>query len=353
MWRHVYKDLTDATNLLSFLILLSPSTKIFLSSTAFPDSNPYQRKMLTTHVALAGASGNLGLPILDMLLNAGMYVTVLSRINGNSSKLCPHQNLTIKEVDFTSVTCIASALSGVEVVVSCLATLAIGSQNPLIDAAIAAGVKRFIPAEFGMDSQNPLAAQLPVCAPKVATQSYLLDKSMVSNYDDNKEGFTYTAIANGMFLDWGLKMGILVDLKRHTATLYNGGHVPFSATTLADVAKAVLGVIQHREQTENRVVYVQSALVTQNQLLRYARDKDGVEWETVSKSTEEIRKESLDELEKGPEAADVEAAMLGFCICGMWDVEYGCDFSAHLDNGLLGVEGLGEDGVRNLVESFL
>lgn len=115
-------------------------------------------------IALAGATGNLGLPILKALLDAGFGVTVLSRIGGNSSKLKPHPNLTIKEVDFNSVHTLTSALIGAQVVISCLATLAIGSQNPLIDAAVNAGVKRFIPAEFGMNSQNPLSVQLPVCA---------------------------------------------------------------------------------------------------------------------------------------------------------------------------------------------
>ncbi|KAI5918817.1 oxidoreductase CipA-like protein [Camillea tinctor] len=302
--------------------------------------------MSSTQVALAGATGNLGTPILQALLNAGFSVTTLSRKGGNSSRLKPHSNLTIREVDFHSVESLTQALLGTQVVISCLATLAIGSQNPLIDAAVAAGVQRFIPAEFGMDSQNPFSAQLPVCAPKVATQKYLQAKS------SSNPGFTYTAIANGLFLDWGLEAGIILDIPQHTATLYNGGDVPFSATLLADVAKAVLGVIAHQPETANRVVYVQSTVATQNQLIWYAKEKDGREWDTVIKDTEQIRRESLAELDKGT-GADVDAAMLGFCICGSWNAEYGCDFSGHLDNALLGVTEMSEAEVRALVESYL
>ena len=47
------------------------------------------------------------------------------------------------------------------------------------------------------------------------------------------------------------------------------------------------------------------------------------------------------------------AGMLAFSICGMWDPDYGCDFSSHLDNELLGIKGLGEGELRALVESFL
>ncbi|KAL4787731.1 hypothetical protein BJX76DRAFT_369021 [Aspergillus varians] len=304
--------------------------------------------MVLPRIALAGATGNLGLPILTTLLDAKYNVTVLSRIGGNSSKLNPNPNLTIKEVDFTSTESLITALQDAQpqVVISCLATLAIGSQNPLIDASVAAGVTRFIPAEFGMDSLNPLSVELPVCAPKAATQRYLSDKSMTT------PGFSWTGIANGLFLDWCLKEGVILDLEKHTATLYNGGDVPFSATLLKDVAKAVVGVLEHLDETRDRVVYVHSARVTQNRLIQYAKEKDGKEWDVVVKGTEEVKREGLEELAKGG-AADVDAAMLGFCIVGSWDTEYGCDFSGHLDNALLGVKQLSDAELRAVVGSFL
>ncbi|KAH8703259.1 hypothetical protein BGW36DRAFT_369059 [Talaromyces proteolyticus] len=297
-------------------------------------------------IALAGATGNLGGPVLKALLHANLHVTVLSRIGGNSSKIAPHSNLTVKEVDFNSVQSLVPALEGVEVVVSCLATLAIGSQNPLIDAAEAVGVRRFIPAEFGMDSLNPLCVQLPVCAPKAATQRYLIEK-----YSANST-FTYTAIANGLFLDWGLKVGFIVNPSKHTATLYNGGDVPFSATNLADVAQAVLGIVKNQAQTANRVLYIHSTVTTQNKLIQYAKEKDGKEWNTICKSTEEVKQESEAELNKGGEG-NINAAMDGFCICACWNPDYGCDFSGHLDNELLGIKTLDESDLRALIEDFL
>jgi uncharacterized protein YbjT (DUF2867 family) len=295
-------------------------------------------------IAIAGATGNLGQSTLSALLSADYPVTALSRIGGNHSRLTLYPNLTIKEIDFTSVSALATALQNVKVVVSCLATSAMGSQNPLIDASVAAGVERFIPAEFGMDSRNPLAMQLPVCVPKVETQKHLRAHAQSSPH------FTWTGIANGMFLDWGLEMGIIVDLARHTAVLYNGGDVPFSATTLADVAKAVLGVINSQNETANRLVYIHSALVTQNQLMRYAHDKDKKKWDVVVKDTETVKRDSFEKLEKG-DIADVDNAMLGFCFTAMFDREYGCDFSSKLDNGVLCVKELDETGVRNMVES--
>ncbi|KAK5047107.1 hypothetical protein LTR84_007050 [Exophiala bonariae] len=294
-------------------------------------------------VALAGATGNLGTPILDALLQSRVSVTVLSRTGGNSSKLARHPNLKIEEVDFESVQSLSKALQGIEVVVSCVSTLAIGSQNRLIDASVYAGVKRFIPAEFGMDSLNPLCMQLPVCVPKAATQKYLKDKTR------QNPGFSWTGIANGLFLDWGMKVGFIINLKEHTAKLYNGGDVPFSATRLIDVAKAVLAVIHNQEQTANRLLYIHSAVVTQNQLIGYVKNIVGKQWQTSQKDTEELRKESLVALEKG----DVMAAMDGFCVAASWNADYGCDFSGHLDNELLGLKLLDEEGLKALVASLL
>lgn len=212
--------------------------------------------MPSPKIALAGATGNLGVSVLNTLLEANLHVTVLSRIGGNSSRIPPHPNLKTKELDFTSTSSLTPALQGIEAVISCLATSAIGGQNPWIDASVVAGVKRFIPAEFGMDSANPLCVLLPVCAPKAATQKCLLDKS-ISN-----PGFTYAAVANGLFIDWGLEAGIILDLVGHTATLYNGGDVPFTVTNLLDVGSAVLGVIQNKAETANRIVYIHSGAVT-------------------------------------------------------------------------------------------
>lgn len=299
--------------------------------------------MVSIKVALAGASGNLGIPVLENLLSAHLSVTVLTRKGGKSSKFQGFPGLTIKEVDFNDSNSILSAIEGVTVVISCIATLAIGSQNALIDASYAAGVRRFIPAEFGMDSLNALCKELPVCQPKTATQRYLAHKS------SEQPEFTWTGIANGLFLDWGLKEGFIIDVSKHTATLYNGGDVPFSATTLADVAKAILGIIKNQDETANRLLYIHSAVLTQNQLIEYAKDKDNKQWSLKIKDTKETMEESFGELDKGNE----QVAMDGFCAVAMWDASYGGNFSSHLDNELLDLQVLDESGVRAIVEGLL
>ena len=67
----------------------------------------------------------------------------------------------------------------------------------IIDAAIRAGVQRFIPAEFGSNTEDPAVVErLPMFKSKLAVLDHL---KMVSATNTN---FSYTAICNGAFFDW-------------------------------------------------------------------------------------------------------------------------------------------------------
>lgn len=76
-----------------------------------------------------------------------------------------------------------------------VATAAVRSQQAIIDAAVAAGVKRFIPSEFGTDTRRVPGTPIgKILAGKVAIVDYLKTKE--------SETFSWTALATGMFFDW-------------------------------------------------------------------------------------------------------------------------------------------------------
>jgi hypothetical protein len=54
--------------------------------------------------------------------------------------------------------------------------MTVSIQPRLIDAAIEAGVKRFIPSEFGADTLNEKSRLLPVYPGKVTTFDHLIEK---------------------------------------------------------------------------------------------------------------------------------------------------------------------------------
>lgn len=69
-------------------------------------------------------------------------------------------------------------------------------QELLIDAAINAGVKRFISSEFGSNTLEKKSAKLAVFARRIAAREYLEKKAAEGK-------ITWTAIACGGFLEWG------------------------------------------------------------------------------------------------------------------------------------------------------
>ncbi|KAK4071686.1 uncharacterized protein Triagg1_5924 [Trichoderma aggressivum f. europaeum] len=299
---------------------------------------------MALRIAVAGATGDLGVPIVNALLAAGYHVTALTRGgSNNASKLPTNSNLSITEVDYSSVQSLTAALRDHIAVISTLTSTVVGDQYPLIDGAIAAGVTRFIPSEFGSDVTHPLRNALPVFEGKVKTHEYL--KAAAAK----NPGFTYTVICTGAFLDWGLH-GFLVNVPEHTATIYNGGNIPCSATNLDTIGKAIVGVIQHLPETANRPVYIQDTVFTQNSLIQYAQEKDGIPWKLTHKSTEKMFTNSFAEVEKGNKDWSV---LQDFVFSACFGEGYGSDFSHLLDNELLGVKGLTDAEVRALVESLL
>jgi nucleoside-diphosphate-sugar epimerase len=243
-------------------------------------------------VALAGASGNLGPAILNALLAAGTFeVTIITR-EGGTATFPP--GVKVIPVDYTSIDSLTNAFRGQDAVVSTLGMLAMPTQTLMIDAAIAAGVKRFIPSEFGSNTYNPKSRALPVFHSKIVVQEYLEKKS-------KETSLTYTPIVTSGFFDWGLQMGFFVNFKERKATLYDGGDRPFSVTRLSTIGAAVVGILTHPEETKNRPVYVHEAVITQNQLIKIAQEvAPGEKWETQVVSTEKLEKEANKSL-AGPE----------------------------------------------------
>src|SRR5690606_33338458 len=107
-------------------------------------------------IVLAGATGDLGGRIAKSLLQKGAIVRVLVRSYSDKAKVdaLRKAGATIVEVDFHNAaeltkacegaTCVVSALSGLHYVI-------VGVQTLLLNAAVAAGVPRFIPSDFAID----------------------------------------------------------------------------------------------------------------------------------------------------------------------------------------------------------
>lgn len=271
-------------------------------------------------------------------MTAGFTVTVLSR-SGSTSSL--PSGVKVVQVDYDSQDSLVAALRGQDVFVSNIPNH--GDQPKLIDAAIAAGVKRFLPSEFGSNiAGNENVQKLPVFQGKLKTQGYLQDK---------KDQISYTLVVTGAFLDWGLKVGFLVNVKGGATRIFNGGDEPRSMTTLDDIGKAVVGVLRHPEETKNRTVYVHSATVSQNQLLELAKRKNpSLAPEVQEVDTRDVLKDSHDAL--GQKDADIGTAMRGFIVVSIFQDGYGGLFAKN-DNELLGIDEKSDSELEALVAQYV
>lgn len=138
------------------------------------------------------ASGALGTPVLKALVDSGKFnVTVISR---EESKATFPSSVKVVTADYKSVESLTFALRDQDAVVSTVGTDGLLGQSIFIDAAIAAGVKRFLPSEFGSDLSNPNAAKLPIFGYKVATRNHLEEKIR------NGANLSYTYVINSAFL---------------------------------------------------------------------------------------------------------------------------------------------------------
>lgn len=115
--------------------------------------NPGQEK---TTIILAGATGDLGGRIAGFLLEQGARVKALLRTQSSPAKVAAltKQGAEIIRVDFQNVEALTNACKGGDCLLSALSGLReviVDTQLRLLQAAVAAGVPRFIPSDFSID----------------------------------------------------------------------------------------------------------------------------------------------------------------------------------------------------------
>lgn len=138
------------------------------------------------------ASGSVGSIILNGLIADPQFaVTVLSR---SESKATFPGNVVVHRSDF-SANDLEAAFQGQDAVISAVGASAFNEQKKLVDAAVRAGVKRFIPSEFSVSSQNETVVQLlPLFGQKKELIEYLQTKEL--------DGLSWTGIATSGLFDW-------------------------------------------------------------------------------------------------------------------------------------------------------
>lgn len=218
-------------------------------------------------------------------------MTVFTR--SESSKKDLPIGVRVAEVDYASLDSLVNALKGKSTVVSTLNGDAILGQKLIIDAAIQAGVQRFIPADFGSLTTHPEAQKLPVHYPLVQIQKYLTEKA-------EKGEIEYTIFSTGPFLDLILSFPFAFDYANKKAELISNGQHPFSTTTTVTIGKAVARALKDPQATKNRNIFIHDIVTTQAKLVALAKTHSppGVQWTETNVDARVELKKLLDDVAK-------------------------------------------------------
>lgn len=253
----------------------------------------------------------------------------------------PKQVRTVT-IDYQSPDSLKAALQAVDAVVCILGkSTGLKHQFNLIDAAAAAGVKRFLPSEFGADLRNSEIRTFPTYQSKVQVEEYIEKKARDTD-------LTYTYVYNSLLLDVGLALNAFMDFSAQTVNFFDGGDTKFSSTRIRTVSKAVVAVLSKYEETKNRAVCIQDFSTTPRQLLELVQglDPDHI-WTAVPVDTGKLVKDAKAELQSvkfSPKAFAAYATRATFA--PHFAESYRAD-----DNELLGISEMTEEEVREMLKA--
>ncbi|KIW95756.1 uncharacterized protein Z519_02820 [Cladophialophora bantiana CBS 173.52] len=170
---------------------------------------------------------------------------------------------------------LVKAMQGQDAVISAIGFGAIVLEEKLVDAAVEAKVKRFLPSEYGVNNTNPPARALcPVFDAKGAIIEYLKQKE--------SSGLSWTAVPTGLWLDWSLEPAISfadINVKAHTARLWQDGTHKLSWSTLPWAAEGIAQILlAPSETTANKVVPLHGLSASQNDIVAALEHLQGTKY---------------------------------------------------------------------------
>ncbi|KAI9898733.1 hypothetical protein N3K66_007093 [Trichothecium roseum] len=271
------------------------------------------------NVAIAGASGNIGAPILTALLAKGHHVTILSRPDSSTASF--PSEAKVHRVDYTDEATLTPILRGQDVVIVAVAFHSYSVQDPLIRAAAAAGVPYFVPCEYGSDGSNAKFDSLPLAQLKKPYRQ-LIEELGVSSW---------IGVVTNPWFEYSMRQGLYgIDLAKKTATLFDRGATKASLTTLTRVGESLAALLALPEpelaQYKNKEAYFRSFHASQRDVLAAALKATGTsegDWKIEEKPSDVAIPYYLEQLGKGNVAEGIFIIM-----CAAFTEGWGGDYEA-------------------------
>lgn len=209
-------------------------------------------------ITFFGATGLIGNPIAEEALQQGHECRMVSRekTSKNAEILDRFESLGAQLFlgSTENKSWMESVLLGSDVVICIMGEAGVydHTEDRILEAALAAGVKRFIPNEFGLDTLRLPAGTGALFDEKKKFQQLLKDRKM-----------PYTILFNGGIFDY-----FLPNLRMSDAitTYGNDFNVPYYTHSRTDLA-AITVRAAFDPEAENQYIHLKHNLVTQREVL--------------------------------------------------------------------------------------
>lgn len=254
-------------------------------------------------VLLVGASGSLGSDVLGALVAANTFdVSILQRSNSSSKPAHADIITTIPVSPAMELAELEAAVTGQDAVIAAFPLKDVNQHLRLAQAAFNAGVRRYIPADYGScDASRPQPQKyLPLYRDKDAVQKKCAE--LASSAPDGP--FTWTSIVCGHFFDWAVRHNHLgLDIDGRKALLLDGGATKASMSTMPQVARAVVRVLERPDVTANRFVHIQGFCATPLEVVAAFERATGAVWHKESVDSNALLEKEFEKYKKGDEHA--------------------------------------------------
>ncbi|MBF4586312.1 NmrA family NAD(P)-binding protein [Curtobacterium sp. VKM Ac-2887] len=186
---------------------------------------------MTTTVLVAGATGDLGGRIVRELLQHDTRVRVLTRRSstGAQRQFADDDRVDVVTADYTDAPALVTALAGVDVVVSTVSgtrAVIVDAQRALLDAAVQAGVPRFIPSDYAADYRSITPG---------SNRNFELRREFAAALD--AAPIRATSVLNGAFTDMLTGQAPLILFDRQRVLYWSSADQVLDFTTKDDVAR--------------------------------------------------------------------------------------------------------------------
>jgi len=236
-----------------------------------PSSSPTSSSPAAGPIVLAGATGALGLLIAHYLRQRGAAVRALVRPESSrkaEAESLRLQGVEVVAVDFDSVDELTRACTGAGCVVSALSGLReiiVEAQTRLLEAAVAAGVPRFIPSDFSAEFAD---------LPEGSNRNFDLRREFQRRLD--AAPIQATSVLNGMFTDLLTGQAPVVLAGPRRVVYWGQADQPLDFTTMRNTAEYTAAAALDAETP--RYLRIAGEVATIRDLRRAASEATGQEY---------------------------------------------------------------------------